>query len=113
MTVIPWRVKNFLSERLPLLYHFAANFGRSGNSPAHWDRRLAETWDDPIRAWPTKNSLIASLTTPAQRILDIGCGDGSLLRALSSRGYQKLFGQELSRYAIDRLGACGIEMRHG
>ena len=27
MTVIPWRVKNFLSERFPLLYHLAANFG--------------------------------------------------------------------------------------
>ena len=82
MNFVPWRVKNFLSEHFPLLYHLAVNVGAKGNSPAHWDARLAETWDAKDRCWPTKNELIASLTTGRDRILDIGNGT---LRSLGVR----------------------------
>ena len=75
MSFIPWRARNAFSQRFPLLYHFAAN-GKTGNSPAYWDRRLAETWDAPARQWPTKNDLVASLSDPAEQILDVGCGNG-------------------------------------
>jgi SAM-dependent methyltransferase len=113
MTLIPWRVKNFVSEHFPLLYHLAANAGRKGNSPEHWDLRLAETWDAPIREWPTKNELVAALTHPAQSIIDIGCGNGGILRDLKRRGYRDLHGLEISDYAIRRLSDEGITMHRG
>lgn len=113
MNIVPWRVKNFFSEHFPLLYHLAVNVGARGNSPEHWDVRLAETWHAEDRCWPTKNGLIASLTTKRDRILDIGCGNGSILRYLRRLGYIDLHGLEVSRYAIERLRAEGIEMHFG
>lgn len=111
--VIPWRVKNFFSEHFPLLYHLAANRGLEGNSPERWDARLAETWDAPQRHWPAKNELIVSFTEPSDVILDIGCGNGSILRDLRRRGYRNLHGLEISAYAIERLRTEGIEMHYG
>ena len=113
MNLIPWRVRNFLSERFPLLYHLAVNAGVSGNSPKHWDLRLAETWDSEGLEWPTKNKLIASLIKPSDVILDIGCGNGSILRHLRGLGHRQLHGLEISDYAIQRLRGEGIEMHHG
>jgi SAM-dependent methyltransferase len=111
MTLIPWRLKNFLSEYCPLAYHLAVNFGLRGNDQAHWDQRLAETWD--ARDWPTKNELILRLTQPQEAILDIACGTGSILRSLKGRGYCKLHGVEISQYAVDRLRGEGVVMYQG
>ena len=113
MRLIPWRVKNFLSEHFPVLYHLAANAGVRANSREHWDLRLAQTWDAAERQWPTKNELTASLTKPSDVILDIGCGNGGILRHLKSLGYTHLHGLEISRYAIQRLRGEGIEMHYG
>jgi SAM-dependent methyltransferase len=111
--VIPWRVKNFISEHFPLLYHLVANAGMRGNSAEYWDARLAESWDVPQRYWPSKNELIASLTEASDVILDIGCGNGGVLRDLRQRAYRNLHGLEISAYAIERLRADGIEMHYG
>jgi len=113
MPLIPWRVKNFLSEHFPLMYHVVANLGLRGNSEEHWDARLAETWDAQERHWPTKNALIASLARPAESILDVGCGNGAILRHLRKLDYSGLHGLEISRYAIERLRAEGIKMHYG
>ena len=113
MTVIPWRVRSSLSRRLPLLFHFATNLGRNGNSRAHWDDRLAETWDAPARQWPTKNELIRSWTDQTDLIVDVGCGNGSILRFLQGHGYQNLHGVEISEYAVRRLRSEGITMHLG
>jgi ubiquinone/menaquinone biosynthesis C-methylase UbiE len=111
MTIIPWRVTNFLSEHFPLAYHLSVNIGFKGNTQTHWDQRLAETWDG--RDWPTKSELIAELTQPKQKIVDIACGTGSILRYLKERGYSDLSGLETSRYAVDRLRSEGITMYQG
>jgi len=113
MIFIPWRVKNFLSEHFPLLYHLAVNLGARGNSPEHWDARLAETWDDPGRNWPVFNEMIASLADPSETILDVGCGNGGMLRYLRSKGFRNLHGMEISAYAVNRLRAEGIGMHYG
>ena len=112
MIFIPWRVKNFLSEHFPLLYHLAVNLGARGNSPEHWDARLAETWDDPGRNWPVFNEMIASLADPSETILDVGCGNGGTLHYLKSRGFRNLHGMDISAYAVNRLRAEGIEMHY-
>lgn len=109
--LLPWRVRKVISDRLPLLYHLAANAGASGNSVEHWNRRLQETWNS--REWPTKTERIRALTSPGDAILDIGCGSGSILRNLAEHGYTDLSGMELSDYAVQRLRASGINMWHG
>src|SRR3954469_13837908 len=101
MILVPWRVKNLISERFPLVYHLVANIGVKGNSPEHWDHALATSWDDPSRQWPAKTELIVNSTRPTDAILDIGCGTGSILRALKGRGYERLHGMEISHYAIN------------
>ena len=108
---LPWRVRKVISDRLPLLYHLVANAGTSGNDAAHWDVRLAETWD--ARDWPTKTARIRELTQPADAILDVGCGTGSILRSFRNEGYRELHGMEISDYAVDRLGREGITMWQG
>jgi SAM-dependent methyltransferase len=111
--LIPWRVKNLVSERLPLAYHLIANRGIEGNSKAHWDHRLAETWDSPTRHWPAKIQAIAATLDRQTSIIDIGCGNGSILRGLRLRGFERLHGLELSKYAVRRLSGQGIGMSQG
>ncbi len=111
--LIPWRVKNFVSNKFPLAYHLISNFGFDGNSIEHWDQRLAKTWDDPRRMWPDKNALIYQLTDKNDAILDIACGNGSILKYLKTQSYQKLHGMEISTYAVSRLKSEGINMCWG
>lgn len=113
MNVVPWRVRAYLSHHFPLAYHLVLNAGLHGNSAEHWDRMLAQSWDDPSRAWPTKTELIDTLTTPDQNILDVACGTGSILRTLRQRGYRHLHALEISAYAVSRLCAEGIHARTG
>jgi SAM-dependent methyltransferase len=110
---IPWRVKAFVSDKFPLFYHFASHIGKRGNSPDFWDRWLAETWNDERRVWPTKNKLIETMTSRSERILDVACGNGSILRYLLKAGYNDLHGLELSRYAVETLSREGISMHLG
>lgn len=110
--MIPWRLKAYLSRTFPLAYHLAVNVGR-GNSPEHWDAALARSWDDPLRTWPTKVELIAGMTRPGDAILDVGCGNGSILRGLKAKGWTNLHGLEISPYAVGRLGSEGITMHAG
>jgi SAM-dependent methyltransferase len=110
--VLSWRIQNFLAQNLPLAYHLVFS-SRQVHSPEYWDRRLEESWDDPSRNWPEKNRLIESLTSPADRILDVGCGNGSVLRYLRGRGYAGLCGLEHSAYACRRLAGEGITMVNG
>jgi SAM-dependent methyltransferase len=111
VNLLPWRVRKVISDRLPLVYHFAANAGRSGNSVEYWNDRLAATWD--ARDWPTKVERIRALTAPDDAILDVGCGNGSILRRLRAAGYRDLNGVELSAYAVERLRGEGITMWQG
>lgn len=111
MNVLPWRVKALISNHFPLVYHLAVNVIKKRRSASYWDQRLAETWHH--RSWPTKNELIAQLTSPDQVILDIACGNGSILHDLKTRGYKHLQGLEISNYAVQRLRTEGFTMHHG
>lgn len=112
MSIVPWRVRNFFAQNFPLAYHLAVA-PRRINSPDYWDDRLAATWDSPMRNRPDKNRLIELLTTPQERILDVGCGNGAILRHLKNRGYESLCGLEHSAYACRRLTSEGVAMING
>lgn len=43
------------------------------------------------------------------KILDIGCGNGGLLKALYNRGFHNIFGLDPSVDSIEKLSAAGIE----
>lgn len=111
MNIIPWRVRVTISEHFPLLYHIAANLIRKRREEHYWDERLAETWHR--RTWPTKNGIVAQRTSQNAAILDIACGNGSILRDLKARGYINLSGLEISNYAVKRLRDEGFSMFHG
>lgn len=111
MNILPWRVRLVISNHMPLFYHFVANLVRQRRGERYWDDRLAETWH--LRTWPTKNELIAARTDVDSAVLDIACGNGSILRDLKHRGYASLAGLEISKYAVERLREEGFTMFQG
>ena len=113
MPLIPWRVKNFISERFPLAYHLVVNIGPNRNSQEYWEASLAATWNKSTRFWPAKVAAIERIVEPSEAIVDVGCGNGSILRDLRDRGYTRLHGLEQSEYAVRRLSDEGIPMSRG
>ena len=109
--IIPWRLRNFVSDHFPLAYHLIVNLGLKGNDPAFWDDRLANNWD--ATEWPHKVELLSALLAPEQQILDIACGTGSILRGLRRNGFKNLHGFDNSNYACNRLTEEGFAMRRG
>lgn len=110
---VPWRVKNFFSEKTPVLYYLINNLFSRQNVATDWDQLLADSWDDVARTWPNRVQGIQDITSKDERILDVGCGTGSMLRSLLERGYTDLFGLEHSELSVERLGKLGIKMRRG
>lgn len=110
--MIPWRIKNFFSEHFPLGYHLLANIHSRHESEEYWDAAFDISWQLGSRDWPTKNRLIRTLTSSTDRILDVGCGTGSLLRYLQEYGYSNLEGLEVSSHAVKVLSGHGITMHH-
>src|SRR5436190_21003584 len=56
--------------------------------------------------------LVAEMIEPRSRVLDVGCGDGELLRLLESRGVDGR-GIELSREGVNDCVAKGLAVIQG
>ncbi|MEW6640860.1 MAG: methionine biosynthesis protein MetW [Pseudomonadota bacterium] len=56
--------------------------------------------------------LVAQMVEPGSRVLDVGCGEGDLLRLLESRGVDGR-GIELSREGVNRCVAKGLAVIQG
>lgn len=56
--------------------------------------------------------LVAEMVAPGSRVLDVGCGEGDLLRLLESRGVDGR-GIELSREGVNRCVAKGLAVIQG
>jgi 2-polyprenyl-3-methyl-5-hydroxy-6-metoxy-1,4-benzoquinol methylase len=110
--MIPWRIKAFFSQYFPVGYHLLANMNTDRKSEEFWDYAFDRSWKAGSRDWPTKNKLIKALTSPSDRILDVGCSTGTLLRYLKEYGYTNLEGLEISKRAVEVLGTMGITMHH-
>lgn len=112
-TVFPWRVKKFFSKKTPVLYYMVNNFLSRNNVATDWDQLLSDSWDDVGRTWPNRARGIQDITGKDEKILDVGCGTGSILRTLLDQGYKNLFGLEQSGVSVERLDKLGINMRRG
>lgn len=113
MNILPWRLRAAISDRFPLAYHFAANLLRRRAGAEYWDNNLAQWWDHDVRRWPAKAKIIAAHCQPGSAVIDVACGNGSILRDLRSLGFSDLSGLEISTYAVDRLRREGFSMFHG
>ncbi|NOZ65295.1 MAG: class I SAM-dependent methyltransferase [Alphaproteobacteria bacterium] len=108
--MIPWRLKNVISDKFPLAYHKIINFRQTVNSDEYWDNIYQTEWDSEKRIWPTKNIIIKDNTKKTDAILDIACGTGSILRFLKDNDYKDLHGTEISNLCIERLEDLGVSM---
>lgn len=113
MNIIPWRVRSAISNRFPLFYHLTSNLFRKRAGADYWDQNLAEWWGHDVRRWPTKVKIIAERSDPGAALIDIACGNGSILRDLRASGFENLSGLEISHYAVKRLREEGFTMFHG
>lgn len=52
--------------------------------------------------------IIANLVKPGERVLDLGCGDGSFLKMLKEKHGAEVLGMELSQEAISKCIANGV-----
>jgi len=111
--MVPWRVKYFVSEYFPVIYHVLANVNLSRTSEAFWDHAFDVSWSAGSRVWPDKNNLIFTLSSSNQKVLDVGCGTGSTLLFLQQHGYRELHGLEVSARAVEVLGEQGLTMHKG
>lgn len=113
MSILPWRVREAISNKFPLFYHLVVNLVRKRAGADYWDKNLAEGWGVDDRRWPTKLEIIVKRANQDSEILDIACGNGSMLRGLRERGFKQLSGLEISRYAVMRLREEGFTMYQG
>lgn len=113
MNIIPWRIRAVISDRFPLVYHLTANLFRKRVGADYWDKNLAQWWDHDVRRWPTKAKILCERSDPQSAIIDIACGNGSILRDLRANGFQNLSGLEISHYAVERLREEGFVMFQG
>lgn len=72
----------------------------------YWHRRAKE---EPSPLSP-KFKLISDIIEPGSSILDIGCGDGTLLCYLRQEKDAKVLGIEISQKAVDLAKAQGVEV---
>ena len=113
MNILPWRVRAAISNHFPLTYHLTSNLFRKREGAEYWDKNLAEWWEHDVRRWPTKSRIISERCDPGGALIDIACGNGSILRDLRGLGFQNLSGLEISKYAVNRLREEGFTMFQG
>jgi methionine biosynthesis protein MetW len=76
------------------------------NVPPHTVRNAADTSRVDLL-------LIAEMVTPGARVLDIGCGDGTLMRLLASKRGVDARGIELSQAGVNSCVAQGLAVIQG
>lgn len=64
------------------------------------------------RGLPPEHRLIVQLVAPGARVLDLGCGDGDLLKALQTEKQVRAEGVELSEACIQACVAKGLFSVH-
>lgn len=68
---------------------------------------------DHIRLENTAHQIAGFLHNPSARILDVGCANGGLLKALKDTGFTNLCGLDPSKACVDTTRAAGFEAHTG
>jgi methionine biosynthesis protein MetW len=76
------------------------------------DRTMAEAARSPGGA-RVDHLVVAAMVTPGARVLDVGCGDGELLRLLAEQRDVDGRGIELSREGVNECVAKGLAVIQG
>jgi 2-polyprenyl-3-methyl-5-hydroxy-6-metoxy-1,4-benzoquinol methylase len=79
------------------------NTGSGGGYTSYDKKRINDTADEIARQCLDKNA----------RIIDIGCANGGLLRALKERGFTNLFGYDPSQKCVEDVRLCDIKCFQG
>src|ERR1700749_3624360 len=79
--------------------------------PRH-DVTMAQAARSPTNNVRLDPLLVAEMIEPDSRVLDVGCGDGELLKLLESRGVDGR-GIELSREGVNQCVAKGLAVIQG
>jgi SAM-dependent methyltransferase len=83
---------------------------------AAYDQEYYEAWGEQARSrdrlWRRRLATVEALTGAAGRILDVGCGTGTFLRLVRSRGWA-VTGTEISPYAVKAAQADGLTVVEG
>jgi SAM-dependent methyltransferase len=77
--------------------------GRGSGTSDYDLKRLSEIAEEIVRSCPDK----------AAKIIEIGCANGGILRALKSKVYSNLTGVDLSAKCVENISSCGITGIHG
>ncbi|MFQ5472072.1 MAG: methionine biosynthesis protein MetW [Dehalococcoidia bacterium] len=99
-----------LREYLFKDFDYVAPFGAGMDYEAYWAARSKQESELEDAMYAYKFQLIARLVEPGSSVLDIGCGDGSLLAHLRDTRAVKAYGAELSEKACAMARQKGIEV---
>jgi methionine biosynthesis protein MetW len=110
------RIKEYLFED----HEFVSGFGKSLDYESYWEKRT-QNEDNPSGVerqvdkllFSSRYKLIENLIEPKSRVLEIGCGDGSLLAHLKKTKNVEAFGIDVSLHAVELARANGISIQHG
>ena len=76
----------------------------TGGGEKPWDRKRLEY---------TAKQITGFLKNPQTKILDVGCANGGLLKALQEQGYNDLLGIDPSPLCVNNTRSLGIEAKSG
>ncbi len=99
-----------IREYLLTDFEYIRSFGAKLDYEAYWIARCQRDYELDRAIYAYKFQLIARLIEPGSTVLDIGCGDGSLLAYLRETRYVEPYGVEVSRKACELARQKGIEV---
>ena len=110
------KIKEYLFED----HEFMSSFGESLDYESYWVKRTQneenpagiERHVDKLLV-SSRYKLIEQLIEPKSRVLEIGCGDGSLLAYLKKTKDAEVFGIDVSFHAVELAKAKGIKIQRG
>ncbi|MDF1535903.1 MAG: class I SAM-dependent methyltransferase [bacterium] len=80
------------------------------STPGYFDlRRMNPPGPDEIAEPP--EWLEEVLTDPGERVLEVGCGSGVVLKTLRDRGYFALVGVDVDQWAVTHCREAGLDVR--
>lgn len=111
MNLIPWRIRHFFNKHLHPVYMLITYGTTNLNTREHWDQRFfSGTYQENMDTKKVFDKII-DLVDPGQRVLEIGCATGYLLKRLREEKRARVCGMDISPVVIENLRRTGIPGR--